>query len=81
MIRRKSGSHAASANKISDETMKMLASMAGPPLTTAMSEIAKKLPAEVEESMCPDPIRPIRPASRTVVIPLTTSAAKTAHDR
>ena len=55
--------------------------MAGPPLVRAATHTAMNAPDVPMMSTCPEPIRPTRTAWRTVVTPLTSSAAKTAHDR
>ena len=57
-----------------------LAIVAGPPLTSAATHTAMNAPDVPMMSTCPAPTRPTRTAWRTVVTPLTISAAKTPHD-
>ena len=57
-----------------------LAIVEGPPLTRAATHTAMKAPEVPMMSTYPAPIRPTRIAWRIVVAPLTSSAAKTAHD-
>ena len=80
-IRRSSESLAASANWNSDDTTTRLAIVDGPPLTRAATQTAMNAPDVPMISTCPVPTRPTRTAWSTVVAPLTTSAAKTAHDK
>ena len=54
--------------------------MDGPPSTRAATQTAMKAPDVPIISTCPAPIRPTRTVWRTVVTPLISSAAKTAHD-
>ena len=79
-ILRSSESRAASANWNSDDTTMRLAIVAGPPLTKAATHTAMNAPDVPMMSTCPAPTRPTRTAWRTVVTPLTISAAKTPHD-
>ena len=81
MMRRSSGSHAASANGISDDATMRLASMDSPPSFSARTEIAMKWGPAPVMSTCPAPSRPMRPACRAVIAPPITSAEKTAHAR
>ena len=80
-IRRSSERRAASKNWISDETTMRPAMVAGPPLTRAATHTAMNTPDVPMMSTCPAPTGPTRTACSTVVIPQTSSAAKTAHDR
>ena len=79
-ILRSSESRAANANWNSDDTTMRLAIVAGPPLTRAATHTAMNAPDVPMMSTCPAPTRPTRTAWRTVVTPLTISAAKTPHD-
>ena len=79
-IRRSTDSRAASANWNSDDTTTRLAIVAGPPSTRAATQTAMNAPDVPIISTWPDPNRPTRTAWRIVVAPLTSSAAKTAHD-
>ena len=76
-IRRSNESRAASANWNSDDTTMRLALVDGPPSTRAATQTAMNAPEVPMISTCP---APTRPAWRIVVAPLTTRAAKTAHD-
>ena len=78
-MRRISESRAAIANWNSDDTATRLAIVAGPPSTSAATHTAMKAPEVPMMSTYPDPTRPTRTACRTVVTPLTISAAKTAQ--
>ena len=80
-MRRNSGSRAASRNWNIDETTMRLAIVAGPPTFNAVTQTAINAPEVPMMSTCPAPNRPTRAAWRTVVAPLTSSAAKMAHDR
>ena len=83
MMRRSSGSQAASANCTSDATTMRLASVASPASGSARTRIARATkwgPAPLI-STCPAPSRPTRAACRAVVAPAMISAANTAHDR
>ena len=79
-MRRSSESRAASMNWNSDETTIRLAIVEGPPPTRAATQTAMKAPEVPMMSTCLAPTRPTPTAWRTVVTPLTSSAAKTAHD-
>ena len=78
-ILRSSDSRADRANWNSDETTTRVASSAGPPSTSAATQTAMKAPEVPMMRTCPEPTRPMRTACSTVVIPLTTSAAKMAQ--
>ena len=80
-IRRNRERRAASRNWNSDEMTTKLAMVAGPAPIRAATHTAMKAPDVPMMRMCPDPMRPTRTACRTVVMPLTTRAAKAAHDR
>ena len=58
-----------------------LAIVEGPPPTRAATQTAMKAPEVPMMSTCPAPTRPTPTAWRTVVTPLTSRAAKTAHDK
>ena len=79
-IRRSTESRAASANWNSDEMTIRLAIVEGPPSIRAATQTAMNAPDVPIIRMWPDPNRPTRTAWRMVVAPLTSSAAKTAHD-
>ena len=79
-IRRSSESRAASANWNSDDTTTRLAIVEGPPSVSAATHTAMNAPDVPMMSTYPEPMRPTRTACRTVVTPLTSSAAKTAQD-
>ena len=74
-IRRSSDSRAASRNWKSDDTTIKLAIVSGPPLTKAATHTAMNAPDVPMTSRCPAPTLPNRTACRTVVTPLTSSAA------
>ena len=80
-IRRIRESRAESANWHSEETMIRVASIAGPPSASAVTQTAMKAPEVPMRRTYPAPMRPTRTACNTVVSPLTASAAKIAHDR
>ena len=79
-IRRSSESRAAIANWNSEDTTMRLAIRDGPPSTRAATQIAMNAPDGPIMSTCPAPIRPTLEAWRIVVAPLTSSAAKMAHE-
>ena len=57
-----------------------VASSAGPLLATAAMQTVIKAPEVPMTSTCPVPIRPMRNACSTVVVPQTATEASTAHD-
>ena len=79
--RRRSGSQAVTTRKKSAATTIRLASMAGPPASSARTEIGMNLAVMPMSSTCPDPTRPHRTACRIVLIPAMIRAANTAHLR
>ena len=79
-IRLSTDSRAARANWKSDEMTTRLAIVDGPPSIRAATHTAMNAPDVPIIRMWPDPNRPTRTAWRMVVAPLTSSAAKTAHD-
>ena len=81
MIRLSRESRAESANWNSDEITIRVASRAGPPCASAVTQTAMKAPEVPMRRTYPAPMRPARTACRIVVSPLTASAAKTAHVR
>ena len=81
MIRRSSESRSESRNWNSAEMATRVASRPGPPSTSDVTQTAMKAPEVPMSSGYPAPMRPTRTACMIVVIPLTRSAAKTAHVR
>ena len=80
-IRRKVGSHPARANWQTAATTVRVASMAGPPASRAINEMAMYDGVAHVMSRCPAPSRPTRPDCMAVASPPITRAAKTAHSR
>ena len=58
-----------------------LAMKAGPPVLSAITHIAMKVPEVPMKSMCPEPKRLRRIVCRMVIAPLITKAVKTAQFR
>ena len=80
-IRRIQESRAESRNWHREEAMTRVASSAGPPCASAVTQTAMKAPEVPMRRTYPAPMRPTRTACNTVVSPLTASAAKTVQDR
>ena len=80
-IRRNSESRDERRNWKNDDTSTRVASIAGPPWTSAATQTAMKAPEVPMRRTWPAPKRPTRTAWRMVVTPLTATAANTAHDR
>ena len=80
-IRRISESRDERRNWKNDETSTRVASIAGPPLTRAVTQTAMNAPEVPMSSTCPAPKRPTRTACSTVVTPLMATAANTAQER
>ena len=80
-IRRRDGSHAASANWQRAATTVSVASKPGPPASNAINEMAMYEGVAHVMSRCPAPSRPTRPDCMAVARPPITRAAKTAHSR
>ena len=81
MMRRSSESRAANKNWNSADATISVASSAGPPSVSAVTQTAMNAPDVPMMSTCPAPNRPTRTACRMVLIPLTTTAMKIAHDK
>ena len=80
MIRRNNARRWERVSWASAEAATRVASSAGPPSTSAATQTAMKAPEVPMRSGYPAPTRPTRTACMTVVSPLTSNAAKTAHD-
>ena len=80
-IRRSSDRWDDRMNWKNDDTSTRVASIAGPPWTSAVTQTAIKAPEVPMRRTWPAPKRPTRTACSTVVTPLTATAANTAHER
>jgi len=79
--RRNLENHAESANWNADEARTRVASIAGPPSASAVTQTAIKAPEAPVSSTWPAPSRPTRSAWSAVIAPATATATNAAHER